>query len=1002
MVLAAASALLLLAGNTPAFGAGTKQLSGHVPAASKQLQPIGEVAAGTQLHLGIGVALRDPAGLDQFLAEVYDPASPNYHHYLTPAEFTARFCATEADYAAVRSFALTNGFTITGAHGDRLLLDVTARAADVEQAFHLHLQRFQHPTETREFFAPDVEPSVDAALAMVDIQGLSDYARPHSKMHKLDPKLSVAKGGSAPDGSGAYFGDDFRKAYVPGTALTGTGQSVGLFEFDGYYPADIAAYALQTGGGRSSIQVLPVMIGNTNWNVGDQGGEGEVALDIEMAMAIAPGLSKILVYEADSTSYINTMLDAMLAGSNTVKNLSCSWGWGGGPATTTDSIFKLMASAGQSFFNASGDSCAFTVGAGSYNGVDNPNTPNAPSSCPYITQVGATTLTNGASGAYVVESVWNWNNEYPGQGWDGVGSSGGVSSYYPIPSWQTGISMAANQGSTSQRNIPDVALTGDNIYTISGGYTPPQGSGGTGGTSCAAPLWAGFLALVNQQAASQVGGSPAGFINPAIYAIAKGSNSLYSYAACFHDVKLGNNYWSSSPSQYAAVSGYDLCAGLGTPTGTNLIKALSMVVVLEPLAITATNGFAASGVAGGPFSGGSQTLALTNTGSSSLTWSLINTSAWLAVSSAGGTLAGNSRTNVTVSLAAVANTLAVGTYSASVLFSNQTTQVAQSRQFSLTVLSPLVISPASGFTAYGGVGGNFSATSQTYVLTNLGTAALNWGLVNTSLWLSVSSSAGSVAGGAYSTFTASLTSAAYNLPAGVYAASVLVTNLGVVSANLSFSLQVGQTVVQNGGFEAGDFTGWTQNGGGDSVTVTASSPYVHAGAFGAELGASSLSYLSQTLATVPGQAYAVSFWLTDADGGNPEIFQANWGSMTIYALTNPAAAFGWTNFMTILTATSTNTVLQFGSENGPSYFGLDDVSVTPIAKPTCTAVVKGTNYLAWTYYTVPGVAYEVQYKTNLLQPNWIPLATNTATASTASFTNVLGATPKFFRIEQLP
>ena len=154
----------------------------------------------------------------------------------------------------------------------------------------------------------------------------------------------------------------------------------------------------------------------------------------------------------------------MLADSNTVKNLSCSWGWSGGPSTTTDNIFKNMAAVGQSFFNASGDSDAFTTGASSVNGVDNTSLYNAPSSSPYITQVGGTTLTmNGKGASYASETVWNWGYDSNAGGY--VGSSGGISSHYSIPSWQTNVSnMAGSGGSTSFRNIPDVALTANNVY----------------------------------------------------------------------------------------------------------------------------------------------------------------------------------------------------------------------------------------------------------------------------------------------------------------------------------------------------------------------------------------------------------------------------------------------------------------------------------------------------------------------------------------------------------
>ena len=162
------------------------------------------------------------------------------------------------------------------------------------------------------------------------------------------------------------------------------------------------------------------------------------------------------------------------------------------------------------------------------------------------------------------ETVWNDGTVNPNGGnW---GSSGGISTLYAIPSWQTNTSMAANAGSTTKRNIPDVALTANQVYS-----TYDNGSAGsTGGTSCAAPLWAGFMALVNQQAAS-LGNSSVGFINPAVYAL----SHTASYTNCFHDTTAGNNAWSSSGGKFSAVAGYDLATGLGTPNGTNLINALA-------------------------------------------------------------------------------------------------------------------------------------------------------------------------------------------------------------------------------------------------------------------------------------------------------------------------------------------------------------------------------------------------------------------------------------------
>src|SRR5208283_114946 len=210
-----------------------------------------------------------------------------------------------------------------------------------------------------------------------------------------------------------------------------------------------------------------------------------------------------------------------------------------------------------------GDSDAFTTGSSSTNGVDNPLLANTPASSPYIITVGGTTLTTtGPGGAWSSETVWNWGLHSGSY----VGSSGGISSYYSIPSWQTNMSMTANGGSTTYRNIPDVALTADNVYVKYG-----NGSSTTvGGTSCAAPLWAGLAALINQQSLT-AGRSTIGFVNPAIYSLGKSTN----FSASFHDIMTGNNIWPSSPNGFYAVSGYDLCTGWGTPAGQSLINTLA-------------------------------------------------------------------------------------------------------------------------------------------------------------------------------------------------------------------------------------------------------------------------------------------------------------------------------------------------------------------------------------------------------------------------------------------
>ena len=252
--------LLGALGTCPVSGADWKVLAGHVPRELSLLKANGRLAATNQLRLAIGVPLRDPAGLDDFLAQVSDPASPNYRHFLTPEELAARFGPTEADYQAVNDFARTNGLTVTATYVNRLVLDVAGPAASVEKAFHITLHTYRHPTETRDFFAPDTEPTVEVSLPVADIGGLNNMWRPRPKFHRQDTSAKavakvVAKNGTATDGS--YLGQDLRNAYVPGVTLTGAGQMVGLLEFDGFSSNNIVAYEnLLTGQPRVPLKTV--------------------------------------------------------------------------------------------------------------------------------------------------------------------------------------------------------------------------------------------------------------------------------------------------------------------------------------------------------------------------------------------------------------------------------------------------------------------------------------------------------------------------------------------------------------------------------------------------------------------------------------------------------------------------------------------------------------------------------------------------------------------------
>ena len=538
---------LLLLSTASTIWAEPQHLTGHVPAGSVGLTPQGRLPATQQMNLAIGLPLRNREALTNLLNAINTPGSARYHQYLSPAEFAEQFGPSPADYETLAGLLSTNGFRISGRHSNRVLLDVTASVADIERLFHITLLTYQHPTENRTFFAPDREPLVDFSNPQIlDVSGLSDFYLPHPLVHPQQLQAQPLAG-SGPGGT--YMGNDFRAAYATGVAATGVGQVVGLLEFDGYYASDVTSYESQAG--LPNVPLNNVLLDSFNGSPGSA--NIEVALDIDMAIAMAPGLSQVIIYEAGPRGIPNDILSRMVS-DNSAKQLSSSWSWSGGANSTTDQLLQQMQAQGQSFFQASGDSDAYT---GSINQV------SEPCDNPYITVVGGTTLsTTGPGGSWSSEKVWNWYNSGTGTN----GSSGGISTTYSIPSWQATVSMANNQGSTTMRNIPDVALTADNVYVV---YNNGS-SGAVGGTSCAAPLWAGFNACINQQALAN--GKPlVGFINPAIYSLAQGS----SYATAFHDITSGNNTNPASPSKFYAASGYDLCTGWGTPAGSALVNALA-------------------------------------------------------------------------------------------------------------------------------------------------------------------------------------------------------------------------------------------------------------------------------------------------------------------------------------------------------------------------------------------------------------------------------------------
>jgi subtilase family serine protease len=510
-------------------------MTSHVPeTVSSGVAPlVGHLPSAQRLSLAISLPLRNEADLIDLLQQLYDPQSSSYHQYLSVQEFTSRFGPAEADYAAVLHFVEGNDLAVIDIAANRMVVDVEAPAANVEKAFHLTLGVYQHPTESRTFYAPDREPSLDLDLPLLHISGLDNFSLPQAKNTMSSVRSNTATG-SGPGGS--FLGSDLRAAYYGSGSLNGAGQSLGLFEFGGYEISDIDTY-FKNANQTLNVPIIGVSVNGVKLTCPPPScSDVEQSLDIEQAISMAPGLSQLVVYVGkNNVSILNRM-----ATDNTSKQLSCSWGWKENE-NSLDPIFEEMAAQGQTLFVATGDDGSNTAADVVW-----------PSDDPYVTAVGGTVLTTtSAGGAW--ESETGWQNSA------GMPSKNDV----PIPSYQqlAGVINSSNQGSATLRNIPDVASESNpSQYVCANGVCREQG----GGTSYAAPLWAGLTAMMNQQALAN-GGSTVGFLNPALYAIGTGS----SYGSDFHDITSGSN------GLYSAVTGYDLVTGWGSPNGPNLINALT-------------------------------------------------------------------------------------------------------------------------------------------------------------------------------------------------------------------------------------------------------------------------------------------------------------------------------------------------------------------------------------------------------------------------------------------
>jgi kumamolisin len=664
--LAIAASLLLTAGICEAQTVVTH----HVRQATQDgtAHFIGNLSSSQTLNLVIALPLRNQDELNQLLVDLYNPSSPSYHQFLTVDQFTAEFGPTQQDYDSVIAFAKANGLTVVNTSPNRVNLQVTGSVASVQSAFHVNLGVYQHPTESRTFYAPDKEPTTSLSIALWHVAGLDNFSIPHPAGLTHNPQGTTSKSG-ATTGSGpsaSFLGSDMRAAYYGGS-LTGSGQYVGLLEYYGTDLADLQTYytnAHQTYPG-SIITLLSTDGTSTSCVDSTAGGkcdDTEQTLDMTQALGVAPGLSGLIVYVGSTDSAI---FNSMATHSPLALNLSSSWTWNPADPSTDDPYFKEFAAQGQNLFQAAGDSSKWTTSGTA--------SETYPADDVYVTSVGGTDLsTSAAAGAWTSETAWS-------------DSGGGISPHkYAIPSWQVTAAASCASCSQSYRNGPDVSANANFTYYVCADQTTCTANE-YGGTSFAAPLWAGYLALVNQQRTANGNGS-LGFINPALYTIGTGS----SYDANFHDVTSGSN-------GYSATTGYDLATGWGSPNGTTLLNTLAGTVVQPGFSLSASPG-AVSVVEGGT---GSSTITSTVVGgfNAAVTLSYSALPSGVTASFNPSSLAtGGGSSTLTFTVSATA---ATGTYPITITGTSGAT--TETTTVNLTVTAPVAgsftvsVSPSSGY-----------------------------------------------------------------------------------------------------------------------------------------------------------------------------------------------------------------------------------------------------------------------------------------------------------------
>jgi kumamolisin len=457
---------------------------------------------------------------------------------LSHEQLEAAHGADPQDIARVQAFAHDHNLAVGEIDPGRRTIELSGRVADFSTAFAVQLERYRHAsTEYRGRTGP-VNIPAELAPIVQGVFGLDD--RP-----QLQPHVRGRAGTTRNTATPSYTPPQVAALYHFPKGVDGSGQKIGILEFGGgFRPKDIKTYFSFLG--ITAPKVVAVSIDGAHNRPGTPNGDDmEVMLDIEVAGAVAPGAGQA-VYFAPNTDrgFIDAVTKSIHDKLHKPMVISISWGgpestWTSQTMQAIDQAFQEAAVLGITVCVASGDN-------GSSDGVnDGHNHVDFPASSPNVLACGGTHL-EGAGGTIQKENVWNDPN--------GGATGGGYSDVFGLPSWQAAIPKRPGK---SARGLPDVAGDADPAT----GYRIEVDGQETvvGGTSAVAPLWAGLVALMNQQHTTTFG-----FLNPRLYALANSQS--------FHDITQGSN------GNFTAGSGWDACTGLGSPDGAKLLAALAGAV----------------------------------------------------------------------------------------------------------------------------------------------------------------------------------------------------------------------------------------------------------------------------------------------------------------------------------------------------------------------------------------------------------------------------------------